>query len=84
VSTRASTLSLGWVADQAWLLLLTDENSHQPFPVHPGRPVGTAYMLHLKAILLNPDASVKERVMKSGVGWTAFVRHFELFSAYEN
>ncbi|GAA5837589.1 hypothetical protein JCM5353_003262 [Sporobolomyces roseus] len=50
------------------------ENAQQPFPVHPGRPVGTAYMLHLKAILLNPDTSVKERVMKSGVGWTAFSR----------
>jgi len=41
-------------------------------------------MLHLKAILLNPDISVKERVMKSGVGWTAFVSLIELFSVCED
>ncbi|GAA6008964.1 hypothetical protein JCM11491_003849 [Sporobolomyces phaffii] len=54
---------------------MTDyENAHEPRRPHPTRTIGAAYMLHLRAILLDSDAATKERVMGSGVGWTAFCR----------
>ncbi|GAA5955122.1 hypothetical protein JCM3765_003201 [Sporobolomyces pararoseus] len=54
---------------------MTDyENAHEPTKLHPTRSIGASYMLHLRSILLDSDTITKERVMSSGVGWTAFCR----------
>lgn len=54
--------------------VISDEKAHDPRNSNPSRPIGAAYMLHLRSILLDADLEKKERIMGSGVGWTAFVR----------
>ncbi|GAA5882039.1 hypothetical protein JCM16303_005573 [Sporobolomyces ruberrimus] len=54
---------------------MTDyEKAHDPRNSNPSRPIGAAYMLHLRSILLDADLEKKQRIMGSGVGWTAFCR----------
>ncbi|GAA6010335.1 hypothetical protein JCM11491_006273 [Sporobolomyces phaffii] len=50
------------------------ESATKPSVIDPGRPLGAAYMQHLRSILSGSDQESKDRVMTSGLAWTAFGR----------
>ncbi|GAA6061261.1 hypothetical protein JCM10212_000702 [Sporobolomyces blumeae] len=51
------------------------ETAVTPRNIHPGRSIGAAYMLHLRSMLMpGTPPEIRDRLMNSGVGWTAFVR----------